>query len=29
MILMLWIGVLPGWILDVINRAVAMFFSAG
>lgn len=26
MILMLWIGVWPAWILDVINRAVAMLF---
>ncbi|MEN6394612.1 MAG: hypothetical protein ABFD53_12465, partial [Anaerolineaceae bacterium] len=26
MVLMLWIGVWPAWILDVINRAVAMFF---
>ena len=26
MLLMLWIGVLPGWILDVINRAVALLF---
>lgn len=26
MILMLWIGVYPGWILDVINRAVMMLF---
>lgn len=26
MILMLWIGVWPSWILDVINRAVVMFF---
>jgi NADH-quinone oxidoreductase subunit M len=26
MILMLWIGVWPAWILDVINRAVVMLF---
>ena len=26
MVLMLWIGVWPGWILDVINRAVGMLF---
>jgi NADH-quinone oxidoreductase subunit M len=26
MVLMLWIGVLPGWILTVINNAVAMWF---
>lgn len=26
MILMLWIGVWPAWILDVINRAVEMFY---
>lgn len=26
MVLMLWIGVWPAWILDVINRAVAMLF---
>ncbi len=26
MVLMLWIGVWPGWILDVINRAVSMLF---
>jgi len=26
MILMLWIGIWPGWILDVINRAVVMLF---
>ncbi len=26
MILMLWIGVYPAWILNVINRAVMMFF---
>jgi NADH-quinone oxidoreductase subunit M len=26
MILMLWIGVWPNWILSVINRAVVMFF---
>ncbi|MEJ2706247.1 MAG: NADH-quinone oxidoreductase subunit M [Anaerolineales bacterium] len=26
MILMLWIGVWPNWILNVINRAVVMFF---
>ncbi|MFU8772971.1 MAG: complex I subunit 4 family protein [Anaerolineales bacterium] len=26
MVLMLWIGVWPAWILDVINRAVMMFF---
>ncbi|HWQ83188.1 MAG TPA: NADH-quinone oxidoreductase subunit M [Anaerolineales bacterium] len=26
MILILWIGIFPGWILDVINRAVALFF---
>jgi len=26
LVLMLWIGVWPAWILDVINRAVAMFF---
>jgi NADH-quinone oxidoreductase subunit M len=26
MVLMLWIGVLPGWILNVINNAVAMWF---
>jgi len=26
MVLMLWIGVLPGWILSVINNAVAMWF---
>ena len=26
MVLMLWIGVWPAWILNVINRAVVMFF---
>jgi NADH-quinone oxidoreductase subunit M len=26
LVLMLWIGVWPAWILDVINRAMAMFF---
>ena len=26
MILMLWIGVWPNWILDVINRTVTMLF---
>jgi NADH-quinone oxidoreductase subunit M len=26
MVLMLWIGVLPAWILNVINKAVAMWF---
>jgi NADH-quinone oxidoreductase subunit M len=26
MILILWIGILPGWLLDVINRAVSMLF---
>jgi NADH-quinone oxidoreductase subunit M len=26
MVLMLWIGIWPGWILNVINRAVAMWF---
>lgn len=26
MVMMLWIGVWPGWILDVINRAVSMLF---
>ncbi len=26
MVLMLWIGIWPGWILDVINRAVAWLF---
>ncbi len=26
MVLMLWIGVWPGWILDVINKAVVMLF---
>ncbi len=26
MVLMLWIGVWPAWILDVINRAMSMFF---
>jgi NADH-quinone oxidoreductase subunit M len=26
MILMLWIGVWPAWILNVINRAVVMLF---
>jgi len=26
MVLMLWIGVWPAWILDIINRAVAMLF---
>jgi len=26
MILMLWIGIWPGWILDVINKAVVMLF---
>jgi NADH-quinone oxidoreductase subunit M len=26
MVLMLWIGVWPNWILDVINRAVTMLF---
>jgi NADH-quinone oxidoreductase subunit M len=27
MILMLWIGIWPAWILNVINRAVMMFFA--
>ena len=27
MVLMLWIGVWPGWILDVINRSVVMLFG--
>jgi NADH-quinone oxidoreductase subunit M len=27
MVLMLWIGIWPGWILNVINRAVSMWFS--
>ncbi|MDI6696823.1 MAG: NADH-quinone oxidoreductase subunit M [Anaerolineales bacterium] len=27
MVLMLWIGVWPAWILDVINKAVAMVFN--
>jgi NADH-quinone oxidoreductase subunit M len=26
MVLILWIGVWPAWILDVINRAVEMLF---
>jgi NADH-quinone oxidoreductase subunit M len=26
MVLMLWIGIWPAWILNVINRAVSMFF---
>lgn len=26
LVLMLWIGVWPAWILDVINRAMSMFF---
>lgn len=26
MVLMLWIGIWPGWILDVINKAVVMLF---
>ncbi|HRQ32403.1 MAG TPA: hypothetical protein PLM89_04795 [Anaerolineales bacterium] len=26
MILMLWIGVYPAWILDVINKAVGFLF---
>jgi NADH-quinone oxidoreductase subunit M len=28
MLLILWIGVWPAWILDVINRAVAMLFGS-
>lgn len=28
MVLMLWIGVWPAWLLDLINRAVAMIFGA-
>jgi hypothetical protein len=27
MVLILWIGVWPGWILNVINKAVAMVFN--
>jgi NADH-quinone oxidoreductase subunit M len=27
MVLMLLIGIWPAWILDVINKAVSMFFS--
>jgi len=26
MVLILWIGLYPAWILDVINRAVVMLF---
>ncbi len=26
MVLMLWIGLWPAWILNVINKAVAMWF---
>jgi NADH-quinone oxidoreductase subunit M len=26
MLLMVWIGIWPNWILDVINRAVTMLF---
>jgi NADH-quinone oxidoreductase subunit M len=26
MVLILWIGIYPAWILDVINKAVDMFF---
>ena len=26
MVLILWIGILPAWILDVINKAVVMLF---
>ena len=26
MVLMLWIGIWPNWILDVINKAMAMLF---
>ena len=28
MVLILWIGVWPAWILDLINRAVAMAVAA-
>jgi NADH-quinone oxidoreductase subunit M len=27
LVLMLWIGVWPAWILNIINRAVTMFFQ--
>jgi len=26
MVLILWIGIYPAWILDVINKAVSMLF---
>jgi NADH:ubiquinone oxidoreductase subunit 4 (subunit M) len=26
MVLILWIGIYPAWILDVINKAVVMLF---